>query len=67
MLITRISPWSGKSNTRDLPVTPQQMERFVRREALIQDIFPNLNVGDREFILTGYTEQDWDEMFSEND
>lgn len=67
MLITRISPWSGKSNSRDLPVTQEQMDRFARRETVIQNIFPNLSAGDREFILSGYTEDDWDEMFSVND
>ena len=67
MLITRVSPWNGKVNERDLPVTDAQMERFARGVEHIQTIFPNLSDGDREFIKTGYTEQDWDELFPEND
>ena len=67
MLITRVSPWNGKVNVRDLPVTDAQMERFARREDHTQNIFPDLSAGDREFILTGYTEQDWDELFPEDD
>jgi len=67
MIITRTSPWNGKVNTRDLPVTEEQMERFANRADYIQNIFPDLSVGDREFILTGYTEQDWEELFPEDD
>lgn len=51
MLITRISPWSGKRNSRDLPVTQEQMDRFARRETVIQNIFPNLSAGDREYLF----------------
>ncbi len=32
------------------------------RERLIQDIFPNLTEGEREFIMTGYTDEDWKTM-----
>ena len=32
------------------------------RERLIQDIFPNLNEDEREFIMTGYTPADWKQM-----
>lgn len=67
MLISRVSPWNHKTNERDLPITEEQWQRWLNREAFIQDIFPNLSVGDREFILTGYTEQDWEELFPEDD
>jgi hypothetical protein len=30
---------------------------------LIQDIFPNLPHGEREFIKTGITPQEWEELF----
>jgi hypothetical protein len=29
----------------------------------IQDIFPDLTAGQREFIFTGYTEEDWATLF----
>jgi hypothetical protein len=29
---------------------------------LIQNAFPNLSAGDREFIKTGITEESWEEM-----
>ena len=65
MIITRQSPITGEVNQRDLPVTAEQMARFVRRDENIQNIFPDLSADDREFILTGMTKEDWDSLFNE--
>ena len=62
MKVTRTSRMSGV-NTMDLDVTQEQLDRFARREGLIQNIFPNLTPPEREFILTGYTQADWEKMF----
>jgi len=35
------------------------------RKKLIQDIFPNLTDVEREFIMTGYTAQDWRTIYGE--
>tara|TARA_Y100001938_G_scaffold139654_1_gene206846 strand:+ start:617 stop:775 length:159 start_codon:yes stop_codon:yes gene_type:complete len=35
------------------------------RTRLIQDIFPNLNDDEREFIMTGYTVADWRAIYGE--
>mgnify|MGYP001451363587 CR=1 FL=1 len=61
MLITRVSRWSGIERTMDLPVTPVQMfqwENGVR----IQDAMPHLTPDQREFIMTGVTPEEWNEM-----
>jgi hypothetical protein len=34
---------------------------------LIQDAFPMLSAGEREFIKTGITPQEWDEMFKDEE
>ena len=34
-------------------------EYYKGSDRLVQDIFPNLNVDEREFIMTGYTDEDW--------
>ena len=68
MKITRISPISNKEVTLDLDVTEAQMEEFDspdRRK--IQEIFPNLNPGDREFIKSGISSDEWDELFKNED
>jgi hypothetical protein len=68
MEITRTSQFSGKTHTLDLDVTQEQMQRFENRIAngeYVQNIFPQLSAEFREFILTGITPQEWDEIFSE--
>jgi len=66
MLIGRISPLTGKFNTMDLPVTPEQMARFEQpNRPVIQAIFPDLTADQREFLMTGYTAEDWETMFAD--
>lgn len=67
MRVTRKSILSGKENTLELNVTPEQMYRFENRVALgeyIQTIFPHLSAPEREFILSGITPEEWDRVFS---
>lgn len=64
-LLTRTSPFSGQNNTMDLPVSPDRMVLFYEGKipGLIQEIFPDLDNTQREFVLTGHTQADWDAMF----
>lgn len=62
MLITRISPLTGLSNTMDLDITEEQVWAY-RNGALLQDAFSNLTADQREFFKTGYTAEDWELMF----
>lgn len=57
MLIQRRSLISGLIRTLDLPVTEEQIEAW-ENGALIQDAMPNLNTAQREFLLTGITDED---------
>lgn len=66
MQIKRISPFTGKLNIMNLDVSLEQMIRWDRGE-LIQDVFPNLTADEREFIKTGITPNDWNEMVGEVD
>jgi hypothetical protein len=63
MLITRISPFSGNTISLDIPVTQAQLDAWASG-SLIQDAMPNLSADEREFIMTGITAQEWDDMFS---
>lgn len=60
MLITRKSAVSGIERTIDLPITAGQMSDYIHKNMLIQDAFPNLTADQREFILTGITQEEWD-------
>lgn len=67
MLITRTSIVSGKTRTLDLPITQEQMDLWEGGRLLIQNAFPNLTPDQREFILTGITQDEWDELWREED
>lgn len=64
MRITRVSDWSGIERTMDLDVTAEQMSAYANGE-LVQRAFPQLSDDDREFILTGMTHDEWEEMIVE--
>lgn len=64
MEITRKSMMSGVTRTRDLPITAAQLEAW-RNGALVQNAFPNLSPSDREFLMTGMTDEEWDKAFAE--
>lgn len=62
--VSRISPMTGKINTLDLDVMQTQLDELKSpRRRAIQDIFPNLTAAEREFLLSGYTAEDWAKMF----
>jgi hypothetical protein len=37
-------------------------EYYDGSDRLVQIIFPKLNVDEREFIMTGYTAEDWENI-----
>jgi hypothetical protein len=61
--ITRTSTLTGTTRTLSLDVTPAQVALYQQGGTLIQDAFPQLTMAEREFIKTGITAQEWDEMF----
>jgi len=65
MLITRTSTATGIVRTMDLPVTEEQLIMYATTNALIQDVFPNLTADQREFIVSGMTEDEWEQIFGE--
>jgi hypothetical protein len=67
MIITRHSPLTGKLNEMDLPISEDQIRLYQQGGILVQQAFPNLTPDQREFFKTGYTPEDWDLMFPEED
>ena len=66
MLLTNTSQISGIKTTLELDITEEQLERFFNRREngeYIQTIFPNLTPAEREFILTGVSPKEWEELF----
>ena len=66
MLVTRKSELSGVVRTADLDVTQEQLDEMAKPpqlRRLLQDIFPQLSVENREFVKTGITAEEWDALF----
>jgi len=66
MAVTRTSPMSGE-HTLYLNVTQEQLDAYARGGILLQHAFPQLTPPEREFIKTGYTQEDWDKLFPPED
>lgn len=66
MQVTRTSPLSRKTNTREINVTDVQLARWHRGE-LIQNVMPHLSPDDREFLMTGITPEEWAETFGDEE
>jgi len=66
MLVTRKSMFTGIERTLDLDITQEQINVY-NNGAKIQDAFPHLSADDREFIMTGVTADEWDNVFGEDE
>ena len=64
MYITKRSMLTGHEHTMDLNVTTQQIKDW-KEGTLIQDAMPNLNSIEREFIISGVTETEWNKFMKE--
>ena len=61
MRIIRRSLVSGETNVMDLPVTQMQLQEW-KDGGLIQNVFPDLTPDQREFIQTGITPNEWQQV-----
>lgn len=62
MYITRTSKLTGIEHTLDIPVTKEQLELW-EQGMLIQNAMPNLTPAQREFLMTGIIDSEWDSVF----
>ena len=64
---TRESSKSGERNSMVVELTMMQftlaLQKWIKREGFIQDIFPTLDADTREFIQTGITPSEWADIF----
>lgn len=61
MKITRTSIYSGKTRTKEINVTEKQVKEW-EDGLLIQMAMPGLTPDDREFIMSGVTPEEWEDM-----
>jgi len=65
MLITRPSMLTGDLHTMDLPVTEEDLQRWKLGGLSVQNAFPHLTPAQREFMLSGSTQEEWDAVFAD--
>lgn len=62
MLITRKSQVSGEVRTLDIPCTQEQYDAYMAGK-YIQVAMPNISPDEREFIISGVTLEEWNDLF----
>lgn len=69
MKITRTSVVSGITRTQEVSVDEGKFTKWDRagQPTYIQNEFPELSDDDREFIMSGITPEEWDELFEDED
>jgi hypothetical protein len=71
MIITRTNRIDGQENSMDIPSLT--VEQFTIGElerdqgALIQNVYPQLNADEREFLITGITPELWTKIFGSSE
>jgi hypothetical protein len=63
MQVTKFSIISGLQRTVELPVTPEQLNRIAAGE-LVQIVCPDLSADEREFLISGAWDDEWDNLFA---
>tara|TARA_R110002124_G_C8804413_1_gene502672 strand:+ start:235 stop:429 length:195 start_codon:yes stop_codon:yes gene_type:complete len=61
MIVNKKSLLSGKSHEMEIDVTNKEIALWMEG-SLIQDVMPNLTANEREFLMTGITPAEWDEV-----
>ena len=65
MKITRKSLLTGKTHTREIDITAEQIEQWKAGKH-IQWLCPQLSADDREFLISGATPEEWEEAFGDD-
>jgi len=64
--VTRRSPYTNQLNTRVLDCDIAQIRAWEAGE-LIQNALPQLTPDEREFLLSGLTPEDWQDMIGKEE
>lgn len=65
MIVKRKSAISGIEHQKDIPVDPNDMMMWEYGAGNIDELMPYLTDIDRDFILSGITQNEWTEAFME--
>ena len=66
--VTKKSIISGKTNTMELDITQEDLDRYEQVSGLlVQAVFPQLSSSEREFLISCITTTDCNDTFGEED
>lgn len=65
--VQAVSILSGKIHTKTMKMIREDFVDWQQRGVLIQIALPHLTPSEREFLLTGSTDAEWDENFKEEE
>ena len=65
--VKKRSALSGETNTMALPITEEEYRWFLRGELLVQEAFPDMDIGQREFLISGITPEEWEAAFGDEE
>jgi len=65
MKIIRKSSLTGVEHTMDIDVTFEQLWQIDNRTDLVQNIVPHLSPSEREFLISGITDEEWQTAFAD--
>ena len=58
---------TGKHHSMVLPTRQCELEHWEENMTLVQDAFPHFTPDQREFLISGSTPDEWNELFSEEE
>jgi hypothetical protein len=67
MLITLPSQMTGVVHTKEINMTQDQYDNWLYGTDLIQDALPHLTDSEREFLMTGIIDEEWDSLVPYDD
>lgn len=63
--VTKDSILSGKKHSMTVRMTKAQYDSWVYGHALVQDALPSLSSDEREFLMSGITQEEWNKEFGD--
>ena len=64
--VTRQSVITRQMNTMELPISQDHLDRYdTIGGLLVQNVFPNLDAGQREFLISGITPDEWNKYIGD--
>lgn len=64
MQVTKRSALTGKEHTLEIDITPAQWAEW-KAGGMIQDVCAHLSAADREFLISGSTQEEWTKFFGD--